>query len=163
MKTMSAARKIDYSEYMKEGRTVRQALLKWMLAQPNIDTISLTMRSFEDIDEFVAVSGDPKLSSRESRALEGYCRRLDKDYCRPGCDGCLGACPQGVLIHDIMRYRLYFNNYGREKYAMRRYASLPASQNARQCSSCSGPCRGACPYGVSIQDKLTQAHDELTV
>jgi aryl-alcohol dehydrogenase-like predicted oxidoreductase len=40
MKSMSAARKIDYSDYAAEGRTVRQALLKWMLAQPNIDTVS---------------------------------------------------------------------------------------------------------------------------
>ena len=162
MKTLSAARKIDYSEYMQEGRTVRQALLKWMLAQSNIDTISCTMRSFEDIDEFVAASGDPKLSRRESRSLEGYCSLLDKDYCRPGCDGCLSACPQNVPIHDILRYRLYFNNYGREKYAMGLYSALPESRNARQCSSCSGPCQGSCSFGIPIKSKLIQAHSELT-
>jgi predicted aldo/keto reductase-like oxidoreductase len=162
MKSMSAARKIDYSEYKREGRTVRQALLKWMLAQPNIDTISITMRSFEDIDEFVGASGDPKLSANESQALEGYCRLLERDYCRPGCDGCLGACPNHVPIHDILRYRLYFHNYGWEKYAMQRYSALPDARNARQCRSCTGPCQGACPYGVPIQSKLAQSHDELT-
>ena len=65
---------------------------------------------------------------------------LDGDYCRPGCDGCLAACPQQVPIHDILRYRLYFNNYGNEKYAMGMYAKLPQSRQAGQCADCSAPC-----------------------
>ncbi|MBU8922915.1 MAG: hypothetical protein KOO63_13950, partial [Bacteroidales bacterium] len=91
MKTLSAAKKIDYSKYMKDGRTARQGLIKWMLAQPNIDTISISMRTFDDIDEYIAVSGDPELSSREERLMKGYASMLEKDYCRPGCDGCLDA------------------------------------------------------------------------
>jgi predicted aldo/keto reductase-like oxidoreductase len=162
MKTLSAARKIDYSQYMKEGRTVRQALLKWMLAQPDIDTISLTMRTFEDVDEYVAISGRPNLTPKEKKTLKGYGMLLDCDYCRPGCDHCLHACPNGVPIHDILRYRLYFNNYGREKYAMSLYAGLSEKRNASQCRSCSGPCETSCPYNVAIRSKLAQAHSELT-
>jgi predicted aldo/keto reductase-like oxidoreductase len=163
MKTLSAARKIDFSAYMKEGRTVRQALLKWMLTQPNIDTISSTMRTFDDIDEFVEASGKPKLTMKEQRMLEGYCKMLDSEYCRPGCDGCLNACPKNVPIHDILRYRLYFNNYGREKYAMSLYNSLPASRSAKQCSNCTGPCTNSCPFNIPIKSKLIEAHSELTV
>ncbi|MFH1755572.1 MAG: aldo/keto reductase [Candidatus Latescibacterota bacterium] len=163
MKVLSAARKIDFTAYMKEGRTVRQALLKWMLAQPNVDTISSTMRTFDDIDEFVAASGKPKLTRAEQEALEGYCQRLDTEYCRPGCDGCLDACPNKVPIHDILRYRLYFNNYGREKYAMSLYNSLPAAKTAKQCTSCSGPCTRSCPFNIPIKAKLIEAHSELTV
>ncbi|MCK4538316.1 MAG: aldo/keto reductase [Candidatus Krumholzibacteria bacterium] len=163
MKTLSAAKKIDYSKYMKEGRTARQGLIKWMLAQPNIDTISLSMRTFDDIDEYLAVSGDPKLSSREENLLTGYASLLDKDYCRPGCDGCLDACPHGVPIHDILRYRLYFNNYGREKYAMGLYSSLPEEKKASRCVDCVGDCVGSCPFGLEIKTKLSLAHNELTV
>ncbi len=162
MKSLSAARKIDFSAYKKEGRTVRQALLKWMLAQPNIDTIPATMRSFEDVDEFVAASGKTKLSLDERKALEGYGLLLDHHYCRPGCDGCLSVCPNKVPIHDILRYRLYFNNYGREKYAMGLYASLPKNRTAFQCSACSGPCQNSCPYNIPVQSKLIEAHSELT-
>jgi predicted aldo/keto reductase-like oxidoreductase len=163
MKTLSAARKIDFSAYMAEGRTVRQALLKWMLAQPNIDTISSSMRTFDDVDEFVEASGKPKLTLKEQETLEGYCKLLDSEYCRPGCDGCLGACPNNVPIHDILRYRLYFSNYGREKYAMNLYSSLPKSRSARQCSTCSGPCTKSCPFNIPIKSKLIEAHSELTV
>lgn len=163
MKSMSAARKVDYSAFAGDGRTVRQALLKWMLAQPNIDTISITMRTYEDIDEFVGASGQVAPSPEEKKALKEYGLFLDRDYCRPGCDGCLGSCPRDVPIHDIFRYRLYFNNYGQEKYALARYASLPASRNASGCESCHGPCVSSCPYGLPIRDKMQQAHAELTL
>ncbi|MGD8415089.1 MAG: aldo/keto reductase [Candidatus Latescibacterota bacterium] len=163
MKSMSAARKVDYSAYAQEGRTVRQALLKWMLAQPNIDTVCLSMRTYEDIDEFVGASGNSKPSKKEKKAMKEYGMLLDRDYCRPGCDGCLGSCPKDVPIHDILRYRLYFNNYGREKHAMERYASLPLPRNAAGCESCSGPCVSSCPFGLPVRDKLIQAHNELTL
>ncbi len=162
MKSLSAARKVDYSSYMKDGRTVRQALLKWMLAQPNIDTISLTMRTFEDVDEFVAASGNPNLTPDDKKSLKEYGLLLDRNYCRPGCDGCLTACPNGVPIHDVLRYRLYFHSYGREKYAMGLYAALPNSRKADRCSDCSGPCAGSCPFGIPLKDKLVEAHSELS-
>jgi predicted aldo/keto reductase-like oxidoreductase len=163
MKSLSAARKIDYSEYMKDGRTARQALTKWMLAQPNIDTVCISMGTIEDIDELVAVSGRQKMSMKEKEVLEGYCALLGGDYCRPGCDGCLGSCPSGVPVHDILRYRLYFNNYGREKYAMGMYAALPESRRAGQCASCQGHCTSSCPYGIDVRSKLVRAHEELVV
>jgi predicted aldo/keto reductase-like oxidoreductase len=162
MKTLSAARKIDYSAYQGDGRTIRQALLKWMLAQPNIDTLSISMRSFEDVDEFVAASGRPALEHGELEVLQRYGMQLDHDYCRPGCDACLATCPSRVPIHDILRYRLYFNNYGQEKYAMNLYAALPEDKTVQQCVSCDAPCGGACPHGIAIPSKLAEAHSELT-
>jgi predicted aldo/keto reductase-like oxidoreductase len=163
MKSLSAARKIDFSAYQKEGRTIRQALIKWMLAQPNIDTLSMSMRTFGDVDEFIAASGPPKPTSEEKKKLGEYGMLLDREYCRPGCDACLGSCPKDVPIHDVLRYRLYFNNYGREKYAMGLYAALPDSRKATQCSACSGPCTGSCPFNIAIRDKLIDAHAELTI
>jgi len=162
MKSLSAARKIDYSAYRKEGRTTRQALIKWMLAQPNIDTIVITMNTFEDVDEFVAASGKSKLSKKDAEVLEGYCSQLGQDYCRPGCADCLGSCADRVPIADILRFRLYFNNYGREKYAMNLYARLPLSRSAAMCGSCSAPCEKACPYNIPVRTRLLEAHSELT-
>jgi len=108
MKSLSAARKIDFSMFKREGRTTRQALIKWMLSQKNIDTIVITMRTFEEVDEFVEASGKPEFSTGEKEILEEYTRVFDREYCRPGCGGCMAACPQRVPISDILRYGLYF-------------------------------------------------------
>jgi predicted aldo/keto reductase-like oxidoreductase len=163
MKSLSAAKKVDYKKHMTEGRTIRQAILKWMLAQQNISTISITMRTIEDIDEYVAASGKPTLSPEEKKALKSYGSLLDRDYCRPGCNGCMNACPYDVPIPDILRYRLYFNNYGREKYAMNLYKKLPESRNALRCRTCSATCESTCPFQLAIKTKLIAAHEELTV
>ena len=163
MKSMSAARKIDFSAFAQDERTVRQALLKWMLAQPNIDTICISMRTYDDIDELVGGSGKVAPNSKDEKTLKEYGALLNKHYCRPGCDGCLGSCPSDVPIHDILRYGLYFNSYGREKYAMSRYASVPESKNATSCDSCSGPCTQACPYGLPVRDKMLKTHSDLTL
>ena len=163
MKSLAAARKIDYKPFMKNGATVRQAVIKWMLAHRDIDTVSMTMRSVEMIDEFVAASGRPELTPEEKKALKGYGMLLDRDYCRPGCSGCLAACPHSVPIADILRYRLYFNNYGEEKHAMSLYRKLPSARSAERCASCPGPCEATCPHGLAIRSKLLEAHSELTV
>ncbi|MBN1885067.1 MAG: aldo/keto reductase [Candidatus Krumholzibacteriota bacterium] len=162
MKSLSAARIIDYSKYRTEGRTARQALLKWLLAQPGIDTISITMRSIEQVNEYVSASGNPELSMREREVLQGYCGLLSRDYCRPGCDGCLGACPHDVPIHDILRYRMYFHSYSREKYAMGLYAKLPAERTAVRCAGCAAPCESACTHQIAVRAKLIEAHRELS-
>lgn len=162
MKSLAAARKIDYKPFMKDGRTVRQAVIKWMLAQPAIDCIAMTMRDVETVDEYVAASGRPELTPEEKKALKGYGMLLDRDYCRPGCAGCLAACPHGVPIADILRYRLYFASYGEEKHAMSLYRKLPASRSAERCSSCAGPCEGSCPHSLAIRSKLLEAHTKLT-
>jgi predicted aldo/keto reductase-like oxidoreductase len=148
---------------MKNGATVRQAVIKWMLAQPGIDCVSLTMRSAEMIDEYVAASGRPELTPEEKKALKGYGMILDRDYCRPGCGGCVAACPNGVPIADILRYRLYFASYGEEKHAMSLYRKLPRERSAERCASCEGPCEGTCPHNLAIRSKLLAAHGELTV
>ncbi|MCX5754480.1 MAG: aldo/keto reductase [Candidatus Krumholzibacteria bacterium] len=163
MKSLAEARKINYKPFMKNGATVRQAVIKWTLAQPNIDCIAMTMRSVEMIDEYIAASGRPELTPEEEKALKGYGALLDRDYCRPGCSGCLAACPNGVPIADILRYRLYFGSYGEEKHAMSLYRKLPRERSAERCASCEGPCEATCPHNLAIRSKLLAAHGELTV
>jgi predicted aldo/keto reductase-like oxidoreductase len=163
MKTLSTAKKIVQKEYMKDNKLVRRLVLKWMLAQPNVDTLAITMRTFEQIDEYVSLSGQRTMTPEEREMLIGYGRAIDREYCRPGCDGCLAACPNDVPIHDILRYRLYFESYEQEKYAMQLYSRLPAYQSAERCGTCSGPCLGACPFDIAIRSRLMETHSMLTL
>ena len=64
-------------------------------------------------------------------------------------------------IDDVLRYRMYFEDYGDEKEAIRLYGAL--EKNASVCASCSGPCLGVCPVGVPIPDRMLGAHDLLSL
>jgi predicted aldo/keto reductase-like oxidoreductase len=73
----------------------------------------------------------------------------------------LSACPEGLPIHDVLRYRMYFEDYGWEKEGLRLYSRL--EKNAAVCASCSAPCLGSCPIGVSIPERMRGAHELLTL
>jgi predicted aldo/keto reductase-like oxidoreductase len=64
-----------------------------------------------------------------------------------------------VRIDDVLRHRMYFEDYRNEQMDMRLYEKL--EKNASTCLDCSAPCTGACPYGIRIQDRMIGAHELL--
>ena len=56
---------------------------------------------------------------------------------------------------------MYFEDYGWEKEGMRLYSQL--AKNASVCASCSAPCLGTCPLEIRIQERMTGAHELLTL
>jgi len=61
-----------------------------------------------------------------------------------------------------MRYNYYFQNKGKEKYAMGKYMNL-GDHRALQCKDCPGYCESACPYGVLAKPMLAMAHENLEI
>jgi predicted aldo/keto reductase-like oxidoreductase len=74
----------------------------------------------------------------------------------------LDSCVAGLPIDDVLRHKMYFEDYRSEKEAMRRYAAL-GELNAAHCIGCPAPCAGACPHGIPIQEKMLAAHARLTL
>ncbi|MBE3072285.1 MAG: hypothetical protein IMZ67_04860, partial [Acidobacteria bacterium] len=70
--------------------------------------------------------------------------------------------PANVPIADVLRYKMYFEHYGEEKFAMERYRLVPAAQRAFACAGCKAPCEAVCRYGVRVRERLVQAHEQLT-
>jgi len=66
-----------------------------------------------------------------------------------------------VPIHDVLRHRMYFEDYGWEKEGMRLYSRLQT--NASACAGCSAPYLGSCPLGIPIPERTRGAHDLLTL
>jgi predicted aldo/keto reductase-like oxidoreductase len=92
--------------------------------------------------------------------LKRYVELHDATYCRPVCDTCEASCPEGVPIADVLRHKMYFEDYGAERMAMERYSGL--SQNAAACQSCTHQaCLNACPYGLPIPTLTRRAHELL--
>ncbi len=149
---------------IKSQDELRSKSIQWVLQNPDLHTICVSMYTFDDLDRFLALSGT-KLSRADTGFFQGSKYALGSHYCRHSCVGCASSCPHGVPVSTIMRYAYYFTGQGREKYAMQKYARLGrwARADATACLGCSAPCRGACPHGVNIQASLFGAHTLLTV
>ena len=163
MKTMTIYKSdLNIRALQNEQTNARQACLKWVLASDLFDTAVIRMRNYDQVDEYLSVSGTTSLTSEDRGYLEILAREIGRDYCRPGCAGCASVCPHGVPVADVLRYSMYFQHYGDQKFAMERYGLIPASQRANWCEACHAPCEAHCPYGVRMRANLAAAHGRLS-
>ena len=159
MKTLRGARLNDMRPYEQEGATFAQAAFRWVLSNPDVDALIISMTSREKIDEFVGASGEPEPGGAALGLLERYLLSSRDGYCNHGCDACEASCPQGVPISEVLRTRMYATDYRDLDYASREYAQLAV--DASPCLSCSlRPCLGKCPQGLEIP-RLTRSAQEL--
>jgi predicted aldo/keto reductase-like oxidoreductase len=162
MKTMTTYKSdLNIQALQNEQTNARQACLKWVLASDLFDTLVVSMPNYDRVAEYLAVSGTTTLTARDERYLETVAAEVGPRYCRPGCGACHGACPHGVPVSDILRYKMYFEDYGDEKFAMERYRLVPASTRPFRCAGCAAPCESACPYGLRVRERLSEADRQL--
>ena len=92
--------------------------------------------------------------------MQNHSASAGNDDCQD-CGACLDSCPEQLAIDDVLRFRMYFEDYGDEREAMRQYARLERKADA--CIGCSAPCLGSCPHGIQIQERTIGAHEMLTL
>jgi predicted aldo/keto reductase-like oxidoreductase len=159
MKTLKGARHRNLEDF-HEANSYAQAALKWVHANPAVSCAVISFFEMQHVDEYLAASGQT-LTTNDVATLEKYDRAILGSYCAPHCGACLESCPEDVPIHDVLRHRMYFEDYRAEKDAMEHYAKLEV--NAEACVGCAGPCLGSCPLGISIPERMVGAHDLLTM
>jgi len=157
MKTLAGAKEMKVEGGESE---FSHAAFKWVLKYPEVSGLIVTMKTVADLELYLKASGQ-EFTSADQRVLDRYARVYGREYCRTGCGECEGSCGGGVEIASIMRYRMYFREYGMEKKAMESYALL--KNKAGSCSSCSDPvCVVSCPYGLAVKDMLCDAHESMS-
>jgi predicted aldo/keto reductase-like oxidoreductase len=151
MKTLKGARLNDMRPFERPGRTFAQSAFRWVLSEPSVDGLVVSMTSREMIDEYVEASGTGPVDGEDLALLARYSARNAGTSCLVGCGDCAGACPAGVPIADVMRMRMYDRDYGQTEIASREYDRLEVDATA--CLSCSGaPCATACPAGLQVPE-----------
>jgi predicted aldo/keto reductase-like oxidoreductase len=153
MKTLKGARATVLENFVAGKQAFSQAAFKWVLSNPHVSGLVVSINDFHQIDEYLYASGQ-KLTDADLALLEEYDQRIAHEYCRPGCGQCLDRCPNGVPVDDVFRYAMYSEDYGWQAQAKERYARIPVDHNASRCASCPAPCEAACPFEISIRRKL---------
>jgi predicted aldo/keto reductase-like oxidoreductase len=146
---------------VSERQSYPQSAIRWVLSNPNIDTCIPTMSSYSHVEEYVSASGKP-LTKKDLEIIKNYQAVVSSIYCRVSCRKCLSSCPEGVAINEILRFAMYFENYGMEKEAMRYYSELEENRKPYKCSSCTGYCEKACPYGIKVRSRLLRSVEILS-
>jgi predicted aldo/keto reductase-like oxidoreductase len=160
MKTLKGAKHRNLENFHGEANSYAQAALKWVHENPAVSCAVISFFEMQHLDEYLHASGK-SLTSDDVAILEKYDREIIGSYCAPHCGACLDSCPEGVPIHDVLRHRMYFEDYRSEKQAMDLYSKLEV--NASACAGCSAPCLGSCPLGIPIPERTAGAHDLLSL
>ncbi|HXV36150.1 MAG TPA: aldo/keto reductase [Myxococcota bacterium] len=158
MKTLKGAKHHGLAGFREHADAYSQAALRWALSNPNVSSAVISFYELQHVDEYLAASGG-QLGASDVALLERYDQQIFGSYCAPHCGACLNRCPEQLAIHDVLRYRMYAEDYGWPREAKRLYAQL--APNASACASCSAPCLGSCPVGVPIAERTREAHRML--
>lgn len=162
MKVLAGGKHGSLQSFIGKDFSYPQAALRWVLGNKDIDCANMSMVSFVHVDEYVAASGK-SLERKDLAILKRYQREVDHDYCRVSCNLCEAACPNRVAISDIMRYEMYFKDYGHQKAAVDAYSALDDNRKPNSCADCSGHCNARCPFGLNVKERLIDTHDILSV
>jgi predicted aldo/keto reductase-like oxidoreductase len=160
MKTLMGARANDMRPYEREGSTFPQAAFRWVLSNPDVDALVVSMKKPDQVDEYLGASGTGRVTGRDMRLLEAYAALNGARYCQHGCSVCESSCPAGVPIAEVLRTRMYDVDYADRSFAREEYAKL--DRDASPCLACTGePCAGTCPNGIPIPDFTRDAGRRL--
>jgi predicted aldo/keto reductase-like oxidoreductase len=155
MKTLKGAKHTNLAEFRREADSYAQAAFRWVLSNPAVSCLVISIYERRQVDEYLYASGT-SLRDEDVALLRRYDQLVAGDYCQPHCGACLDSCEYGLPINDILRYRMYAKDYHWEYEGRRLYARL--ERNASLCTDCAAPCAGQCPLGVPIQEKMRDAH-----
>ncbi len=161
MKTLRGARLNDMRPYEKDGATFSQAAFRWVLSNPDVDALIVSMTNSGQIDEYLGASGARATAAADIPLLQRYEYLNASSQCRQGCGICESSCPYGVEIGEVLRTRMYAADYGDLRFARDEYALL--GKGAEACLTCSAkPCATACVYGLRADALLAPVHRALT-
>ena len=97
----------------------------------------------------------------ERAGLQEYAAATSHLYCR----GCSHICEQHVnadtAVADILRFRMYHDDYGKRRDARRFFQELPTPR--KQISDVDfAAAETACPYDLAIGDMMRDADSKLS-
>jgi uncharacterized protein len=142
----------------REGAPV--AALKWVLKNPNIDTVIPSIVDNEQLEQNIAAMNS-RFSDADGKLLSARLEEIKPLYCRY-CGSCEGKCSKGLPVSDMLRFLMYAEGYGQFAMAREQFLQLPEEVAAVRCEGCTS-CSVQCPNGVQVSARLSRAQEIFAV
>jgi predicted aldo/keto reductase-like oxidoreductase len=144
--------------FLQKGFTDKQAKLKAVWEEPRIATICSQMPNVTILMANAAAAMDRTSLSVEDRGmLERYARETASGYCA-GCTRiCQTALSSPVPVGDVMRYLMYYHDYGDRDRARTLFAELPTETRSRLDGVDYSPAEERCPQKIAIGRLMREA------
>lgn len=136
------------------------AALKWALQDENVHTTVPGIKTFDQLEQNLAVMGNLKLTPEERQELKlGERMGLNGLYCAQ-CGRCRSGCRYGLNIPAAMRSYMYAYGYANPLQA--KSTLLEAAIEDVVCRGCDR-CSVVCPMGFDVQAKMKAINRILDV
>ena len=130
--------------------------VRYILSDPNVDTILCGMQKPSDVDDSIASADRPRFTDEQMARVNGFLDDMSEKraaYCT-GCRYCL-PCPQGIDIPAIMNVVFDDRYWGMQELAKRTYRGMGGAK-AEACTQC-GACEKACTQKLSVMEMMAYA------
>ena len=82
---------------------------------------------------------------------------------RAGCARlCDSALAENIPVSDVMRYLMYYHNYGRRRQAIRKFDRIPAIYRRRLASMDYSEAERICPQNIPIASFMKHAVEKFS-
>ena len=139
------------------GSTPGAAMVKWLMANPNLTAAVISTKNFDQLQENFGAAKKSAIASGDREAL-GLLASFNKGLTCLLCADCVSYCSEHIAIADILRYERYALDYHELSRARAEYSALTKDGSA--CIAC-GDCMPVCKADINIVAKLKEVHDLL--
>jgi predicted aldo/keto reductase-like oxidoreductase len=142
--------------------TKEQAKLKSVWVTRDIASICSHMPNMTLLQANVAAAvNKTALSVKDKQLMAQYAGETSNGYCTGCADLCEEAIVHAVPISDIMRYLMYYRNYGDQQLAIRLFNDSPLDTRKRILQVNYAKAEQCCPQKMSIAQLMQKAFAEL--
>ena len=147
-------------QFMDKGYTPEQARLMAVWENPDIASICSAMPNLTYLQANVAAAmGKIRLSSADHHILNLYAAETARGYCAGCARLCESTIAADISISDVMRYLMYYHNYGHHRQAAEKYKRLPQISRRRLAEIEYSKAEMVCPQNIPIGQFMQYAID----
>jgi predicted aldo/keto reductase-like oxidoreductase len=169
MKTQAHGQGIETEEdkkltdhFLKRGLTDGQAKIKAVLEDERISSACSRMTSVALLTENAsAVLDETALTQTDMEFFKKFAQANCGGYCAGCARICESVLPDGICVSDVMRYLMYYKNYGEKEKAKKLFAQIPKTVRENLLNIDYSIAEARCPQRMPLGKLVTEAVNKL--